>query len=187
METTTISFYLFFRCLNSLCLLSLKNSHPCRDLNLGPPWYQADMLLIELSWLGFFVGALFQILVASPMNVFSVIGSCCWKYLPLGFIFNQFTIFHECNFVIGFWVCDVIYHFPNFILIFGLFYSLIVVFETVFSNSLFTLFLSLRVLNYSFRWGAFTCIFSCHVSFSYQFLGFYLRFQIYAGFWSWWS
>ena len=30
-----------------------KNSRPCWDLNLGPPWYQADMLPNELSWLGF--------------------------------------------------------------------------------------------------------------------------------------
>ena len=33
-------------------LFSLKNSRPCRDLNPGPPRYQADMLPIELSWLG---------------------------------------------------------------------------------------------------------------------------------------
>ena len=33
-------------------LFSLKNSRPCRDLNPGPPWYPADMLPIELSWLG---------------------------------------------------------------------------------------------------------------------------------------
>ena len=33
-------------------LFSLKNSHPCGDLNPGPPRYQADMLLTELSWFG---------------------------------------------------------------------------------------------------------------------------------------
>ena len=33
-------------------LFSLKNSRPCRDLNRGPPQYQANMLPTELSWLG---------------------------------------------------------------------------------------------------------------------------------------
>ena len=33
-------------------LFSLKNSRPCQDLNLGPPRYQADMLPIDLFWLG---------------------------------------------------------------------------------------------------------------------------------------
>ena len=33
-------------------LFSLKNSRTCRDLNPGPPWYQANMLPIELFWLG---------------------------------------------------------------------------------------------------------------------------------------
>ena len=32
--------------------LIMKNSRPCRDLNPGPARYQADMLPIELSWLG---------------------------------------------------------------------------------------------------------------------------------------
>ena len=32
-------------------LFSMKNSHPCRDLNPGPGRYQADMLPTELSWL----------------------------------------------------------------------------------------------------------------------------------------
>ena len=32
-------------------LVRINNSHPCQDLNPGPPWYQADMLPIELSWL----------------------------------------------------------------------------------------------------------------------------------------
>ena len=39
-------------------LFSLKNSRPCRDLNPGPLWYQADMLPIELSWLGFIIRSL---------------------------------------------------------------------------------------------------------------------------------
>ena len=33
-------------------LFSLKTSHPCRDLNPGPPQFQTDMLPTELSWLG---------------------------------------------------------------------------------------------------------------------------------------
>ena len=33
-------------------LFSFENSRPCRDLNLRPPQYQADMLPTELSWLG---------------------------------------------------------------------------------------------------------------------------------------
>ena len=33
-------------------LFSLKNSRPCWDLSPGPPLYQADMLPIELPWLG---------------------------------------------------------------------------------------------------------------------------------------
>ena len=33
-------------------LFSLKIFCPCRDLNLGPPRYQVDMLPTELSWLG---------------------------------------------------------------------------------------------------------------------------------------
>ena len=32
-------------------LFTLKNSRPCLDLNPGLPWYQANMLPIELSWL----------------------------------------------------------------------------------------------------------------------------------------
>ena len=43
---------LVFKFEQSSYLFSLKNSRPCRDLNPGPPWYQADMLSIELSWLG---------------------------------------------------------------------------------------------------------------------------------------
>ena len=35
-------------------LFSLKNYHPCRYLNPGPPWHQTDMLPTELSWLGCF-------------------------------------------------------------------------------------------------------------------------------------
>ena len=31
-------------------LFSLKNSRPCRDLNLGTPQYQANKLPIEPSW-----------------------------------------------------------------------------------------------------------------------------------------
>ena len=38
--------------LQSTNIISLKNSRPCRDLNPGPPQYQADMLPTELSWLG---------------------------------------------------------------------------------------------------------------------------------------
>ena len=33
-------------------IISLKNSRTCRDLNPGPPQYQAGMLPTELSWLG---------------------------------------------------------------------------------------------------------------------------------------
>ena len=43
---------LVFKFEQSSNLLSLKNSCPCRDLIPGPPRYQADMLPIELSWLG---------------------------------------------------------------------------------------------------------------------------------------
>ena len=32
----------------------MKNSRPCRDLNPGPPRYQADMPPTELSWLGYY-------------------------------------------------------------------------------------------------------------------------------------
>ena len=32
-------------------LFSLKNSRPCRNLNSGPPRYQADILPIELAWM----------------------------------------------------------------------------------------------------------------------------------------
>ena len=35
-------------------LIFTENSYPCRDLNPGPHQYQADMLPIELSWLGSF-------------------------------------------------------------------------------------------------------------------------------------
>ena len=43
--------YIFvFKFEQSSYLFSLKNSLPCRDLNPGPPRYQADMLT-ELSWL----------------------------------------------------------------------------------------------------------------------------------------
>ena len=44
--------YLYSNSNKSSYLFSLKNSRPCRDLNPGPPRYQADMLPIELSWLG---------------------------------------------------------------------------------------------------------------------------------------
>ena len=45
--------YIFtFKFKQSSYLFSLKNSHPCQDLNPGLPRYQADMLPIELSWLG---------------------------------------------------------------------------------------------------------------------------------------
>ena len=43
-----------FKFEQSSYLFSHKNSRPCRDLIPGPPRYQADMLPIELSWLGFF-------------------------------------------------------------------------------------------------------------------------------------
>ena len=33
-------------------LVRINNSHPCWNLNLGPPRYQVDMLPTELSWLG---------------------------------------------------------------------------------------------------------------------------------------
>ena len=42
-----------FKFKQSSYLFSLKNSHPYQDLNQGPPRYQADMLSIELSWLGY--------------------------------------------------------------------------------------------------------------------------------------
>ena len=42
-----------FKSEQSSYLFSLKSSRPCRDLNPGPPWYQADFLPIELSWLGY--------------------------------------------------------------------------------------------------------------------------------------
>ena len=45
-------FIFVFKFEQSSYLFSLKNSCPCQDLNLGPPRYQADMLPIELSWLG---------------------------------------------------------------------------------------------------------------------------------------
>ena len=41
-----------FKFEQSSYLFLLKNSRPCRDLNLGLSRYQADMLPIELSWLG---------------------------------------------------------------------------------------------------------------------------------------
>ena len=59
-------------------LVSLKNSCPCRDLNAGPPPYQADMLPIELSWLGLpYNGALFhgtqllQLYLPMPLPAFT--------------------------------------------------------------------------------------------------------------------
>ena len=45
--------YIFvFKFKQSSYLFSLKNYRPCRDLNPGCPRHQADMLPIELSWLG---------------------------------------------------------------------------------------------------------------------------------------
>ena len=45
----------FFICIQiriDQLLTFTENSRPCRDLNPGRPRYQADMLPIELSWLG---------------------------------------------------------------------------------------------------------------------------------------
>ena len=53
-ELSTFRSYIFifkFKLINYL--FSLTNSSLCRDLNLGPPKYQADALPIELSRLGY--------------------------------------------------------------------------------------------------------------------------------------
>ena len=50
-------------------IFSLKNSHPCWDLNLGSPRYQAYMLPTELSWLGL------------PLRLYSF--SVCWLIFPV--------------------------------------------------------------------------------------------------------
>ena len=53
------SVYIFvFKFEQSSYLFSLKNSRPCWDLNPGPPRYWADMLPIELSWLGYWAHSL---------------------------------------------------------------------------------------------------------------------------------
>ena len=38
---------------NSITCFHWKILALCRDLNPGPPWYQADILPTELSWLGY--------------------------------------------------------------------------------------------------------------------------------------
>ena len=56
-----------FKVEQSSYLFSLKNSRLCPDLNPGLPRYQADMLPIELSWLGY----LQNLLLVATHSVFS--------------------------------------------------------------------------------------------------------------------
>ena len=51
-------------------LLSLKNSRPCRDLNLGHLWYQANMLPTELSSLGYLYQTCDKSKVAFQIQIF---------------------------------------------------------------------------------------------------------------------
>ena len=59
-----------FKLEQSSYLFSLKNYRPCRDSIPGPPRYQADMLPIELSWLGCtFILYVYNMLIFFSANV----------------------------------------------------------------------------------------------------------------------
>ena len=60
-------------------LFSLKNYRPRWDLNPEPPRYQANMLPIELSWLGS-KDHLHNSLVGTSLKLIQVKALSCWQF-----------------------------------------------------------------------------------------------------------
>ena len=75
-------------------LFSLKNSRPSRDLDPGPPWYKADMLPIELSWLGYLI-TMSGIQMASHSPGLSLRDS--FVIFSFNFLFHPFSSFFKLH------------------------------------------------------------------------------------------
>ena len=114
--------YIFvFKFERFIYLFSLKNSCPCRDLNPGLPRYQADMLPIELSWLGSVSHFHFKFYLIHNSQLFTIINFYFTSAQMQSYIVI-FTCGHPCRLVLRLFLinCLKIPNFSDILLVFRL-------------------------------------------------------------------